>query len=158
MNIVDGDAFLKLAVEIASLSYCMAPFRLSICNCGKDYSLESLCWIATPCCCARRLEAKEQSSEGVQCIFEPQSNPTQPNPCFMQDREERPYLERAHQCSIVVFHPQNFKPHFCQSLQYWYTWKISMLQYLLLLNPPCRFLHTGLCRFRDATILFIKAA
>ena len=67
-----------MAIAIASLSYCMAPFRLSICNCGKDYSLESLCWIATPCCCARRLEAKEQSSEGVQCIFEPQSNPTQP--------------------------------------------------------------------------------
>ena len=58
------------------------PFRLSICNCGKDYSLESLCWIATPCCCARRLEAKEQSSEGVQlqCNASLSHSQTQPNP------------------------------------------------------------------------------
>ena len=59
-------AFLKLAVAIASLSYCMAPFPLSICNCGKDYSLDTLLLRARPCCWAWWLESKEQSSEGVQ--------------------------------------------------------------------------------------------
>ena len=38
-------------------------FRLSIGNRGEDCSLESLHWNAKPCCCALRLEAKEQSLE-----------------------------------------------------------------------------------------------
>ena len=72
-------AFLKLAVAIASLSYCMAPFPLSICNCGKDYSLDTLLLRARPCCWAWWLESKEQSSEGVQCIIRATVNPN-PNP------------------------------------------------------------------------------
>ena len=68
-------AFLKLAVAIASLSYCMAPFPLSICNCGKDYSLDTLLLRARPCCWAWWLESKEQSSEGVQCIIRATVNP-----------------------------------------------------------------------------------
>ena len=39
-NIVDGDAFLKLAIAIASPSYCTGSLRLSICNRGEDFSLE----------------------------------------------------------------------------------------------------------------------
>ena len=72
-------AFLKLAVAIASLSYCMAPFPLSICNCGKDYSLDTLLLRARPCCWAWWLESKEQSSEGVQLHHSSHSSP-QPNP------------------------------------------------------------------------------
>ena len=40
LNNVGMDAFLKLAIVIASILYCIGSLRLSICNCGEDYSLE----------------------------------------------------------------------------------------------------------------------
>ena len=46
-------------------------FRLSICNCGKDYSLELLCWIVTPCCCARKWGPRSKPQNMVLCIIEP---------------------------------------------------------------------------------------
>ena len=58
---------------------------LSICNCGKDHSLDTLLLRVKPCCWAWWLESKERSSEGVHCIiraFEPQSTPTQPMPGY----------------------------------------------------------------------------
>ena len=62
-NIVGLDAFLKTGSSNCIHSILYGSLRLSICNRGKEYSLESLCWNAKPCCCAWRLEAKEHSSE-----------------------------------------------------------------------------------------------
>ena len=70
-NIVGLDAFLKSGSSNCIHTILYGLFRLSICNCGKDYSLESLCWIARPCCFAWSWQPRSKPQNMLLCSSKP---------------------------------------------------------------------------------------